>query len=203
MKAYILLLCCISLALHSQQHPQALSKKNNDSFFKELRMQFHEDPKAKTIITVFGSILVACGYFRPMAALSAATVAGVASFLAYWEDRDLAIQKRKEGKDLIAYGAFVNGPQTLIEQVCQADEYQQTDVPSLQKQNTIFLIEVLKRYDKNPKQGQYKFALDTLKKNHADLNYAYDHFKKTDENIDALKWLTHNGLHLKLEQNVN
>ncbi|GMU19420.1 MAG: hypothetical protein AMXMBFR12_06120 [Candidatus Babeliales bacterium] len=192
MRAVFLIVCLISISLHSMEQSIILLENSDDSFFKELRMQLHEDPKARLIVKTCGGILTLVGFFRPMTALSTATVAGLASLLVYWQDRQVAIQERKKAKDTIAFAAFTYGPKQLIEKVCQADEYEQTDARSLQRQNTPYLIEILKNYIQDPHNKYYEHALYMLKKHHANFCIAQKHFKNTN-NQKELEWLAHNS----------
>lgn len=192
MRAVFWIVCFTFISLHSMEQSIISLKKADDSFFKELRMQLHEDPKARLIIKTCGGILTVVGFFRPMTAISTATVAGLASLLVYWQDRQAAIQERKQKKDTLALAAFANGPKALIERVCQADEYKQTDTASLQQQNTIYLIEVLENYTHDLHNDHYAYALNMLKKHHADFYIAQEYFKNT-KNQKALEWLAHNS----------
>jgi hypothetical protein len=189
---------CALLTLIATSHLPAMqqvatSKKTNNPFFKEMRMQLYEDSSARTFVKVFGGILAVVGIFKPLTALSSATITSAASLILYWQNREQDIQDRIEAKDAKAYEAFTHGPRALMEQMCQSDEYLQTDSTSLQTQNTRYLIETLKNYNLNPHHKPYHWALTLLLKYHADTREVAVYFNQNvHTHKNAIAWLARN-----------
>jgi hypothetical protein len=200
------LLVGISIYLHGQQPPipyqdQQLQK----GYFKELRMQIYETrQRSPGICNGLGLLFVGIGIYNPTLLAGSAVFGGIAGLLTYAQEKDKDMRVRKEDKDRIAYMFFANGPLERIEKECQQDEYAESDVESLKKQNTPYLIYVLEKYAhllacqsdnvKKSTLNNYSAALDALKINYADLHAAVDYFKqKKPLNNYALQWLEKNS----------
>lgn len=202
----LLLFCCISLSLHGMQPPIPYrDQQTQKAYFKELRMQLYEShQKCPRIFNGLGLLYVGVGIYQPALIAGSAIVSSIVTLLTYTQERDKDIHQRKEDKDLIAYMFFANGPHECIEKVCAQDEYEESDSEFLKKQNTPYLIYVLEQYmhtfysqgdgGKQHTLINYSAALDTLKKNHADLSATLNYFKqKKPLNSFALDWLQKNG----------
>lgn len=205
MKAFLLLLS-ISIYLHSQQPPIPYQdQQSQKGYFKELRMQLYEHHRrCPRICNGLGILFIGVGIYQPTLMAGSALVASIAGLLTYTQEKDKDMRNRKEDKDRIAYMFFANGPLERIERECQQDEYEESDVESLKKQNTPYLIYVLEKYahlfacqSDNAKKSthvNYSAALDALKRHHADLCAALDYFKqKKPLNNFALQWLEKNS----------
>lgn len=189
MKSILLFFCLLTFSLQSMQQSLFPGEKHKDPFFKELRMQLRENPEARTIIKTCGGILFVFGLFRPWVALGTATAAALSTLAAYYRDRENDIQERKKAKDEIAYMAFANGPKALIEQVCQTDEYLQTDYHSLRNQNTAYLIYILEQLPKTSSptiKANYQKSVAILANTHADLESVHAHFERYPAYANAL-----------------
>jgi hypothetical protein len=205
MKALWLLLS-ISIYLHGQQPPIPYQdQQSQKGYFKELRMQFYEThQKSPGIFNGLGILFVGVGIYQPTLMAGSAIVASIAGLLTYTQEKDKDMRQRKEDKDRIAYMFFANGPLECIERECQQDEYEESDIESLKKQNTPYLIYVLEKYAhlfacqsdtaKKSTQVNYSAALDALKRNYADLHAALYYFKqKKPLNNFAIQWLEKNS----------